>query len=678
MNNLAEVVKAAKSLTTFVQKRRKFDAGKSPLPHHVSDLEYLGSWSVDLLRVTAKFGSHLVKDSSLVYRPIPHLCPVGSMIYQKFAMMDDLLSVSGLSISEWDDCLARVSTSPARAMQIAVSDQNLAVADDSPAGNITIWGRMNFRREKCFSTGGPIFNICFSNAGSWLACYSQTSTYIWQVETGTLLVECTNPHHARAISMKFGPKDSSLTVVTDLRKVHKLALDDETPSWVDMDPSLLEEANIGQGAILNAPSAVAFNSDSTQLAIGHRGFRLSLWNIEPPEMVARIRRKHKAVQTTTTNTFFAARRVVWHPSNDFVLVIYYDGCIFKWCPTEDMVEEIKAVDVNANASPSEIECSPNGVVFATGDVQGPVKTYDLHNLSLIYKLTSEDIIQKICFSPDSRVFYDLRAMYYNVWEPECLVRLDDDRVLSDTDRWVFPGYEDVWSDTRDARSTDSSFALSESHAGGKPAITTIAFSSSLWLIAYGNEDGTVEVYDMNRNCKYVVAKSTYAMGVIQVAWCSADDHIAYVTWNGRVTVKKITVDHAATAPELAMEQALVFSEKVSAKRGPTKQILFNRTGKLLLVSAQEKTQILRLPTGQLDTEILTPHPQGIWERHPFDEQLLLYITSSRLYVFTWSALEIKHDISTELLPPASAQSQKASPAARLLERPREALGGRRG
>lgn len=196
VNKLVEVVKAAQSLTAFVQKRRKFDADKSHLLHRISDLEYLGSWSIELLRVTAKFGTHLAKDPSLVYKLIPHLCPTGSMIYQKFATKNDSFSVSGLSLPDWDDCLARVTTSPNRAMHIAVSDQFLAVGDDSPPGNITLWRRLTFQRERYFSMSSPIFHICLSTSGSLLACYTNKRTYIWQVETAALIAECSNPHRA--------------------------------------------------------------------------------------------------------------------------------------------------------------------------------------------------------------------------------------------------------------------------------------------------------------------------------------------------------------------------------------------------------------------------------------------------------------------------------------------------
>lgn len=657
VNNLVEVVKAAKSLAKFVQRRRKFDAERSPLLHRISDLEYLSSWSTDLLRVTAKFGSHIVKEPSLLYKFIPHLSPASSMIHQKFATPNDSFSVSGLSLSDWDDCLARVSTSPCRAMHIAVSDQYLVVGDDAPAGNVTLWRRSTFQRDRCLSANGPIFKICVSASGSLLACYSKTHTYIWQVDTGALVVECANPHRARAIAMKFGPRDSSLSIVTNLRKVHKLTLSDLPPSWTDMDASLLEETNIGEGAFLNAPSAVAFNSENSQLAIGYRGFPLSVWNLDPPELVARIKRRSKVVQTTANNTFFGVMRVTWHPSNLFVLGIYYDGSIFKWSVMDDVVDEIRAVDVDTNATPSEIESSPSGLVFATGDVKGSVKIYDFSSLVLIYKLTSEDIIQGICFSPDSRMFYDLRGPYCNIWEPNCLVRLIDDQALDDSESSGSYAHDDVWSDVEDARSTTISFAASESHASEKPAITAVAFSASLQLVVYGNEDGTVEVFDMNRDSKQVIARSTFGMGVAQLVSDPKGELIAYMTWNGRVTVEKLSLDKEAKSPELTVKHSRVFTEKTTAKRGAPKQLLFDKTGELLLVSGREKTQVLRLPTGELSGEIPTLDDQGVWERHPSDDEFLLYLSSSKVYTFTWSALENEREVSSDLASSCVQESE---------------------
>lgn len=646
-NMMIEIVKAAKSMANFIRKRRKFDSDKSPLLHRLSDLEYLESWAIDLMRLTAKFGGHLVKEPALIYKCIPHMCPPSSMIHQNLASLNDSFSVSGLSATVWDDCLARLSLSPDRAMHMAVSDDYIAVADGAPAGNITIWRRLTFQKERYFSISSPIFRISITASGSMLACYSNKSTYIWRLETGTLIAELAHPHRARALDLNFGPNDSSLTVVTDMRKVHVVYLNESlSAGWIEVDSSLLEETNVGDGVYLNAPSAVALNNDNTQLAIGYRGFPLSIWNIDPPEMLARLKRRQKGVQTTSNSTFFPVSRVTWDPSGTFVLGIYYDGNVFKWSPGDDTMEEIRALDVEANPSPSEIKCSPNGLVFTTGDVTGSIKIYDMSSMALIYKLTSEagGIIAQMCFSLDSRVFYDLRGSYCNAWEPNCLIRLIDDRLLDDSDSSGSSdrSYNDVWSDG-DTKSTNLSFSVSEVQADAKPAITALACTTTGHLVACGNEDGTVEVYDTNRDIKHLVAKSAFAMGVVEVIWDPQNRRLAYISWNGRITVMEIELDIAARTPHQMLKQTLVFTERQAQKRGATKQILFHDTGELLLVAARDKTQVLQLPGGEVVAEVTTASfPTGIWRRH-IQKDLLICITGAKVLVFTWSSLALRHE-----------------------------------
>jgi len=71
---------------------------------------------------------------------------------------------------------------------------------------------------------------------------------------------------------------------------------------------------------------------------------------------------------------------------------------------EDMYDEVK---VDIGTVPHGIACSPNGQVFVTMDVGGSIKIYDFSSMSLIYKLSSEDRVNQIHFSPDNLRFYDL-------------------------------------------------------------------------------------------------------------------------------------------------------------------------------------------------------------------------------------------------------------------------------
>lgn len=483
------------------------------------------------------------------------------------------MSVSGISYAEWDDCLARVSNGSVQALYVAVSAQYLAVASESTNGksSIKLWNSTIFQEHPGFHPGEPICYITFSRSGSLLACYGLDHTYVWRVEDGSLLVKVKSPHRERAQAVQFTPDESHLIVATDLRRVYRLNLESKLPDWSSLDSALLEETVLPEGAFINSPSSVAFNPDCTQIAVAYRGFPLAVWSLDPPEMVARCKRKQKQGHTTSS-TWTGVNRVVWHPFNGQVLGIYRDGNIFKWGPMDDTHEEVKQ---ELDATPSEIQCSLNGLVFATSDVRGAVKIYDFSQMVLIYKLTSDDIINSIAFSPNGRRFYDLRGSYCNVWEPNCLMRLAETNQYEDTESVSSLGWErsaTILSDRDDTRTAyTASVSPSEAHAESRPAITAIATcADSQLLCAYAKDEGTVELYDMARNITHNVAHSPFGMGVGHIGMSKRGDYIAYSMNNGRITVKKLDL----STKSRKAKAVVLYSEKKASSRGTISQLLF--------------------------------------------------------------------------------------------------------
>ena len=186
-------------------------------------------------------------------------------------------------------------------------------------------------------------------------------------------------------------------MVSEQRRVYKL----KGSIWDQLDPALLEEPNVPEGTFLSTPSCVAFSHDCTQMAVTYRSFPMSIWNIDPPLMTTRLTRRSRQGQGAA-NSHTGDNKVIWHPSGAAVIGIH--GQIFRWNPVEDMYDEVK---VDIGTVPHGIACSPNGQVFVTMDVGGSIKIYDFSSMSLIYKLSSEDRVNQIHFSPDNLRFYDL-------------------------------------------------------------------------------------------------------------------------------------------------------------------------------------------------------------------------------------------------------------------------------
>lgn len=68
LGQLKVLIFTSQILTSLVQKRRRLDVVGMPVQHHLPDLKFLELWSVDLLKLTGKFGGHLLQEPSAVYK----------------------------------------------------------------------------------------------------------------------------------------------------------------------------------------------------------------------------------------------------------------------------------------------------------------------------------------------------------------------------------------------------------------------------------------------------------------------------------------------------------------------------------------------------------------------------------------------------------------------------------
>ena len=660
--HLSELFGASRKLTAYVRKRRKADSDKSPMLHRLTHLSLLETWSVDLIKLAAKFGRHLSESPALIYQCIPALSPTSSIVYQKFnGNPASTLSVSGLSNEEWDDCLARVSGGSGRALRFAASPLYLAVASDEPRGTIHIWDTKLFEEHKAFFLGEHVWQLVFNNSGSLLACYFLSKTSVWRVADWSVQVSTENPRQERAIELRFDERDA-LMMISEQRRVYTLPTRQTgtSPVWEQLDPTLLDEPGVPEGMFLSTPSCVAFNNDCTQVAVAYRSFPLSIWTVDPPQMVARLRKRSRHGHGSA-NSYTGDNKVVWHPSGTEVIGIY--GQIFKWSPEDDKYDEVKD---EAGLAPHGLACSPDGQVFITMDVGGSIKIFDVASMSLIYKLSSEDRINQITFSPDNLRFYDLRGSYCNVWEPNCLLRLADSAAeqLSDTDSAMLA--DDFWSDTGDTLSTSISFPASESHAESKPAITTVEPGQAArgLLIAHANEDGSINIYDTVGNKKKEIAKTMFKMRVEHLAWSPKQDHLAYSLTNGATTIRSVRIDYSG---ERTIVTEAVYVEKRSpAERGRSRHILFHSTGTRLFICGVKKCQVLSIPGGEVLADCQLPDNDNPtkWQQHPSEPNNLICVSAGSTSVFSWDDLEKRASIPIDLSRP-SATPDSTLPAVTL-------------
>ncbi|KAI0444621.1 hypothetical protein F4803DRAFT_511376 [Xylaria telfairii] len=650
---LSTLLKVSSSLSAFVRKRRKTDFIKPPPFHRLPELALLETWAIDLLKITAKFGNHLSQDPETIYTCIPPLSPENSIIYQNFSKKPAVsISLSGLSNMDWDDCLARVSSGTDEALHVSVSSQLLAVASGLSNGQASIrfWSTVIYQEVPGLVLNEPICSISFSKTGLLFACYGLDHTFVWNVADRSVLVKVESPRRERAMALEFADDESFIIIATNLRRVYRLDLKTENPSWSTFDSTLLKESYLPEGAFINSPSSLAFNEDNTQLAVAYRGFPLAIWSLDPPKVLARSKRKQKQGHTTS-NTWTGVNRVVWHPFNGQVLGIYRDGNIFKWGPSDNTHVEVKQ---ELDATPSEIRCSYNGAVFATSDVRGSVKIYDYSQMVLIYKLMSDDIINSIAFSPDSQRFYDLRGSYCNVWEPNCLLRTvetgtrdDSESIYSSEPERRGSVMTDLENDEDDVRSTSMTLYASEAQVENRFAITEIATcSGDQQICAYAKDEGIIEVYDMSRNSRHVVAQTTFGMGVRHVTLSRRGNCIAYSTQDDFVHIK--TLELQSDPGKIKIET--VYSAKHTPSRGSINQLLLDDTSKYLLVYGGDKLQVILFAEGTMvaEADVESTEELAKWENQPADSETLLAFTTGSVKAYSWRNLELKYTMPVDI------------------------------
>ncbi|KAK3309390.1 uncharacterized protein B0T15DRAFT_481111 [Chaetomium strumarium] len=440
----------------------------------------------------------------------------------------------------------------------------------------------------------------------WNDCLARVSGGSGKALHWSLDFSANNPGEERALELKFDDRDS-LMMVSEYRRVYKLTRPniEESAFWKRQDPDLLDEPGVPEGTFLSTPSCVAFNNDCTQIAVSYRAFPLSIWIVDPPKMIARLRRKSKHGRAVM-HSYTGDNKVVWHPSGTMVIGIY--GRIFKWSPEEDTYDEIKG---ETDVVPHGLACSPDGRVFITMDVAGSIKIYAVSSMSLIYRLRSEDRINQILFSPDSVRFYDLRGSYCNVWEPNCLLRLADaaSEQTSDTESTA----DNFWSDTADTLSTSITFPASESQAdSSRPAITDVDPGQAPHglLVAHANADGSINVYDTVSARKHQIDKVMFGMTTLKhLTWSPRLNCLAYSLLNGATTTRSVTVEY--TGPR-------------SVSTGP----VYSEQG-----SPAEHGAVLA------DRQLPEPDEPVKWQQHPSDPEQLICLSAKSATIFSWANLE---------------------------------------
>ena len=619
-SQLEVLVTTARVLNWFSGLNRKLNIEKNPLLHRLQDLELFDLWATDFVKIVAKFGRHLLDDPTAIYKIVPPLCPRNSILSRQFGRNEaSTISISGISHAAWNDCLARISLqNGAKAWKVACAGRHIAVS--SSTGSIILWDSVSFEETCTLRHAELVTNICLNSTCDRLVSYGFRTTKIWAIPSGQLIADVANPTDSKALAITFAGNDTKILVASDDKVVRHLYINAVRGGWHNPEPDLLCENSPVEGGFITSPSFMAFNADATQIAVAYRGYPLSVWATNEHRLLGRCKRvvKHRADHARPSVSWMAVDRVAWSPVADQLVGLYKDGCVFKWSPSEDENQE-------AHAMANEIQVSPDGKLFLTSDSNGTVKVWNFAYFTVIYQLSSENLVNDLAFSPDCKRFYDLRGSSVNAWEPNCLFRFSDNgEAASDT--------------ASDYQTSTSVSHISEAWVVSIDPISTLAAAPGSRLYCVSHENGTVDLFDKTEGHLLVLSESAAFLATEHLTWSEDGSHVAAADLGGNVTVRRLNAQAGRTeTTEFEVQSLLTANSKAAV--GGIHQILLNRDSTKLLVVSQDAGQIWSVKTRSVvSSGVLEKAETRRWLNLPGQRDLLLGVGPRDLKIIQWEDL----------------------------------------
>lgn len=563
----------AKALSSYVERTKRLNADENPLSQPLEDMDLLGVWSTELVRLAGKFGTHLSQNPRSIYTLIPVFCPSNSAISQHFGAKGPLAPrVTGLSNYNWDDSLANFSLgNHQRPKAIYCMDSSFAILTTD---QVTMYDASTFQETRKYTHNEAVIVSSFNDDGDMLVTGGVKTIKVWNVATGQLLYTYSNPNRMRAMALAFS-RDSSDILAFCVDSSLRRQLLSEPESWIHIPWKARNEPTHGRGG--GAPIAAAFSPDGSKLVMSHRTAPVSVWDTDSGNLIGRMERRAGRQFARSSNLDYAVR-LTWNPATEHVIGAWSTGRIFKWYPLDAEHKEMENPSVKA----SEIACSPDGRLIVVGQMDGSLKILGFDSLTLLYSLSCMTRASAVAVSPDGRRVYDLRQSFCNVWEPNALIRMaeQDDR------------FSDAASSHYDASVTMS--MISEASAPVLEAVTAVCYDPTTTAYAFGNDGGTMKYFSPESHDSVDMQCGT--MSITCLVFSQDGQSIASANMDGSVFVRKVSSDWQLEITPILR----VYSERLVT------QLLFDWCGEHLLVKCDELVNFWSL---QAKCKI-SSHPSG--------------------------------------------------------------------
>ena len=619
--HLDVLMETSKSLASLVALVRKEDVPNDQLLRRLSDLQLLDQWAADLIRIVAKFSISLLKYPRAIYSLVSPFSPETSALHQQpYCKIDRELCVKGDIDNAWTDRLARISLPEGvDAYKLACAGQHVVVLGGD--GRIAVWNFQTFMEVHVVEHGEPVTSIVLNSQGDKLATYGLQTTKLWAIPSGDILYSVSNNLEARAITLSFARNDTRILAGFDDRAVRFFEVGQAENQWRYVHPTLFKEPLAAAGA--NSPTCVAFSRDGIYAGIAYRGFPLSIWSLETGECISRCNRVQEI--NFSAGEYAAgwcfAWQFVWNPVTDHVIGVRKPGFVFKWHALAGEYQEALAYAINVTAS-------SHGKLFLSSTSNGDIKVWDFAAFSVIYQLSSDDLLIGMAFSPDCLRFFDLRrgkVNSVNAWEPNSLLRFSD----------AEDAVSDLASETAISKSVSQA---SEAKLDRSKAISALAACPNGKCVCVGTDDGSVQLRSTDGPDTVKVGKFNNFMPVSHVTWSQDSQYVVAADLGGSIMLSQIEIIDYGHLTEMTQIMPLKFPKR-DLKEQVIHEILFSPNSNLLLIVTSRSGHICSLSDTSLRASgNLADGNMRKWVSHPTHHELLLGIGSADIRVFGWQDL----------------------------------------
>ncbi|RFU24994.1 hypothetical protein B7463_g11345, partial [Scytalidium lignicola] len=571
------------------------------------ELELLSSWATDLKLLVMRFGRDLKTYPSSIFYLIPPFCPPITALRKQFGSATRGISVRGLRVETWDDCLSIIVHTQETYLSVASSKAQFAIGCWS--GKILLLNQMTGHEIGSLQHEEPVRLLKFGDKKNILVSAGSKVICVWDLALESQLWRFDTPQQCMALALNQQDR-----MLLGAFKDHRLKL------WDLKDGNLTGEVDWTQGPtemtarLYRRPVTAAFSMEAGLLAIVYRGHDILLWDLESNSLYDTYSRESGAVETSDKPYATAGVRclVFGNAVNANLLAsAYVDGGLIVF---DTSTGEIKnSIDVFVHL----LDCSPDGSTLAAADPSGTIQLFKFETMQLICRINPvEPSIKSLSFSQDSLHLLDIRGSRCRVWGPTVLVGQD--------------------KEPRDS----ASIPIITPNANVEPPenitlISSVACHDSGEIFFCGKEDGSVSVYDIKSGLS-IKKLFSHAQGVtISLLYFEKDSHtLTSVDLSSRVMIHRLTHHHQSIeVVEGLFDHRVETSVDQLVHDAGLNHILVCTETTDMLWSISKDENVLVSTISYQDRE---PYR---WVNHPTNPDHLILITNNKAHIFEWKTLK---------------------------------------